>query len=64
MVVSVVGSESNESDGLLARLHRSTACIAVLAFVLATTAMQGVLLCKRASKPSNPLDRDPTVRHI
>jgi hypothetical protein len=30
----------------------------------ATTAMQAVILCKRASKPPNPLDRDPTVGHI
>jgi hypothetical protein len=30
----------------------------------ATTAMQAVLLCKRASKPSDPLDYDPTVDHI
>jgi hypothetical protein len=30
----------------------------------ATTAMQAVLLCKGASKPSDPLDRDPTVGHI
>jgi hypothetical protein len=27
----------------------------------ATTAMQAVLLCKRASKPSDPLDYDPTT---
>jgi hypothetical protein len=32
--------------------------------VKATTAMQAVILCKRASKPSDPLDRDPTVGHI
>jgi hypothetical protein len=32
--------------------------------LLATTAMQAVLLCKRASKPSGPLDRDLTVGHI
>jgi hypothetical protein len=32
--------------------------------VEATTAMQAVLLCKRASKPSDSLDRDPTVSHI
>jgi hypothetical protein len=30
----------------------------------ATTAMQAVLLYKRASKLSDPLDRDPTVSHI
>jgi len=26
--------------------------------------MQVVILCKRASKPSDPLYRDPTVGHI
>jgi hypothetical protein len=31
---------------------------------MTTTAMQVVLLCKRASKTSIPLDRDPTVGHI
>jgi hypothetical protein len=31
---------------------------------MATTAIQAVLLCKRASKPSDPLDRNPTVSHI
>jgi hypothetical protein len=30
----------------------------------ATTAMQADFLCKRASKPSDLLDRDPTVGHI
>jgi hypothetical protein len=30
----------------------------------ATTAMQVVLICKRVSKPSGPLDRDLTVGHI
>jgi hypothetical protein len=30
----------------------------------ATTVMQAVLLCKRATKPSDPLDRDPTIGHI
>jgi hypothetical protein len=29
--------------------------------VWATTAMQAVLLCKRASKLSDPLDYDPTT---
>jgi hypothetical protein len=29
-----------------------------------TTAMQAVLLCKRANKPSDPLDYNPTVGHI
>jgi hypothetical protein len=32
--------------------------------ILATTPIQAVLLCKHASKPSDPLDRDPTVSHI
>jgi hypothetical protein len=31
MVVSMVESQFNGSDGLLARLHRRTACIAVVA---------------------------------
>jgi hypothetical protein len=26
--------------------------------------MQAILLCNRARKPSDPLDRDPIVRHI
>jgi hypothetical protein len=36
----------------------------LLVSVTVTTAMQTVLLCKRASKPSDPLDRDPIVGHI
>jgi hypothetical protein len=28
------------------------------------TNMQAVLVCKRAIKPSDPLDRDPIVGHI
>jgi hypothetical protein len=39
-------------------------CSAVDVYILATTAMQAVLLGKRASKTSDPLDRDPTVGHI
>jgi hypothetical protein len=31
---------------------------------MATTAMQAVLPCNRASKLSDPLDRDPIVSHI
>jgi hypothetical protein len=30
----------------------------------ATNAMQAVLLCKRANKPSDPLDYDPTTYTI
>jgi hypothetical protein len=56
-----VGSRSNGLDGLLARLHRRTPCIAVVANTKARTAMQAVLLCKRASKPSDSLDYDPTT---
>jgi hypothetical protein len=29
--------------------------------VTTTTVMQAVLLCKRANKPSDPLDYDPTI---
>jgi hypothetical protein len=37
MVVSVVGSRSNGPDGLLARLQRRTACIAVVALTMIHT---------------------------
>jgi hypothetical protein len=36
----------------------------ILLPILATTAMQAVLLCKSESKPSDTLDYDPTVGHI
>jgi hypothetical protein len=39
-------------------------CLSPNATREATTAMQAVLLYKRASKPSDPLDGDPTVCHI
>jgi hypothetical protein len=36
----------------------------IMIYILATTTMQAVLLCKRASKLSDPLNRDITVGHI
>jgi hypothetical protein len=36
----------------------------VITYRLKTTAMQPVLLCKRANKPSDLLDRDSIIGHI
>jgi hypothetical protein len=51
-----VGSRSNGSDGWLHSCTEGLFCIAVV-----TTAMQTVLVCKRASKLSDPLNYDPTT---
>ena len=51
--------EKQRGKGLI---YQGRYCVRMV--IQAMTTMQAVPLCKRTSKPSDPLDRDPTVGHI